>query len=97
MDTFCGPFLSVLTVFDCTCPPKCKGEMVSLSHTHTPEDDLELTREFWDQLSVCSSNSRSCCSSSSSSGSNTVRRVEVGTAVVMLLVSLAAAAAAAAE
>ena len=32
-DTFFGPFLSVLTVFDCTCPPKCKGQVVSLTHT----------------------------------------------------------------
>ena len=23
-DTFCGPSLSVLMVFDCICPPKCK-------------------------------------------------------------------------
>ena len=75
--------------------PKVQGRdglSLSLSLTHTPEDDWERTREFW-ELSVCSSNSRSCCISSSSSGSNTVRRVEAGASVVMLLVLLAAVAA----
>ena len=67
-------------------------ERLSLRQTHTPGDDWERTREFWDQLRVCSSNSRSCYRSSSSSGSNTVRRVEAGASVVMLLVSLAATA-----
>ena len=41
-------------------------ERLSLRQTHIPGDDWERTREFWDQLRVCSSNSRSCYSSSSS-------------------------------